>query len=369
MKLRVGMVARCLNTAHIRGMGRYAYELLRHSDCDSGPSWRLYGDDPRYPMLRPPDIDAEVDVFEFRGDRFNLWEQLGLPLRARRDSPDLLHCTEGSLPWWQPVPTVVTLHDTLAWEEEPSTNFYLDSVLPAALSRCAAVITISESSRRDIAAKWPHLASKLTAIPHGIADEYFIDGVGGPTPALRTRLGDAPYLVYIGGPLPRKRLGWALQVLAASTGSELHLVVCGFDATKHVDAHQLVPNELRARVHFAPFLSDSELLALYRGAQAVLYPTLYEGFGFPAVEAQAAGTPVIFSALGSLAELIGPLSFVAEPNDLSAWTDALSQAVSIGDRRPALAGDAREWARAFSWQRSFDAHLAVYRSVLSPSRA
>jgi alpha-1,3-rhamnosyl/mannosyltransferase len=129
-----------------------------------------------------------------------------------------------------------------------------------------------------------------------------------------------------------------------------------------------LPPDLKSRVHFAPFLSDAELRALYGAAVAVLYPTLYEGFGFPVVEAQAAGVPVVFSAVSSLSELIGPLALVAATDDLQGWCRALHDSLSMGDRRLSLAAEARSWAQRFSWQASLAAHLDVYRDVAARRR-
>ncbi|OON59509.1 hypothetical protein B0920_24355 [Massilia sp. KIM] len=365
------MVARCLNTEHIRGMGKYVYELLRHGQAHPELGWRLFGNDPRYGMVIPPGARAEAEVFGFRGDRFRAWEQVGLPLRLRRRRPDVLHATEGALALWQPVPTVVTVHDTLAWEERPDTlgaRLYWDRLVPAALNKCAHVITISESSRNDILKRWPWLESKLTVIPHGIDEEYFQPEDSRVPPALAQRIGASPYLVYLGGPMARKRPDWAIELLAASRQPGLKLVMCGFGSAARGKAEAALAPALRERVLFAEFLQDSELRALYRGAQAVLYPTLYEGFGFPAVEAQAAGTPVLFSALGSLKELIGPLSFVVPPHEREAWLAAIDETARLGEARAERARAASAWARGFVWQQSFNQHLAVYRSVAMGAR-
>lgn len=363
--MRIGLVARCLNTAHVRGMGKYVMELLRHSS--DGIDWHLFADDPRYPLLRPEGPRFTPDVFEFRGDRLRLWEQLGLPQRARRLPLTLLHCTEGALPLWQPLPTVVTLHDTLAFEERPDTageRLYWDHLVPAALKRAAHVITISESSKRDILARWPDLAPKLTVIPHGIEAAYFEPPTSGLPVALTSTLADARYAVYLGGPMKRKRFDWALRTLAAQPDGTLKLVACGFGADAREAARKALPHELQGRVIFAEFLADAELLALYRGAVAVLYPTLYEGFGFPAVEAQAAGTPVIFSPLGSLAELVGPLATLVPAEDLAAWSAALHEAATLSPQaRAAKAAQASAWAQGFRWSASWHRHLEVYRRV------
>lgn len=366
MALRVGLVARCLNTEHIRGMGKYVFELLQQSNPQDGLEWYLFGDDYRYGMVAPVDKLSTNDIFSFKGDRFHLWEQLGLPLRTIKRDINVLHCTEGTLSLWQPKPTVVTVHDTLSWEDRDDTTLasaYYETILPAAMKKSAAVITISESSRIDILARWPWLESKLNVIPHGIDDAYFMPDTGEIPEDLKAMIGNAPYLVYLGGPMERKRFKWASEVLAKTGHPSLKLIACGFGSEARRTGADKLPANLRARVHFASFLSDSELRALYRGAQAVLYPTLYEGFGFPAVEAQAAGVPVIFSALGSLKELIGPLALMVPPDDLDAWAAAVAEAMNMGTHRADRAREASAWTRQFSWKESFEKHLAVYRKA------
>ena len=349
-------------------MGRYVYELLGQSRDEADLSWVLFGQDARHPLTHPPHPRLQVDLFDQRGDRLHLWEQWGLPRRAQAKAVDLLHCTEGSMTWWQPLPTVITLHDTLMWDEyapDAVSRFYWEQLMPAALAKAAAVITISDSSRDDILARWPQLAPKLTVIPHGIDPAYF-SAETAPLPAtLQNALGGLPYVAYLGGPLARKRFGWALEVLAAQSDPRLKLVACGFGSKGAEQAAGSVPPALRERVLFAPFLSDAELLALYKSARAVLYPTLYEGFGFPAVEAQAAGVPVIFSPLGSLKELVGPLSTVVPADDLPAWAAALDAAVGLPEHaRIERAQKARRWAQRFQWSESYARHVEVYGRLI-----
>ena len=369
MALKVGLVGRCVNTPHIRGMGKYVYELLQQTQPRDDLSWVVFGDDPRYPMTVPAGAGIVTDVFPFRGDRFHFWEQIGLPRRAAGHAVDLLHCTEGTLPLWQPVPTVVTVHDTLMWEERSSdlvSTIYFDTLLPAALKKCAAIVTDSESSRDDILGRWPWLEVKLSVVPMGIAAEYFTDEAARLPESIRAAVGEAPYVVYFGGPIERKRFTWARDVVARCGDPDLKLVACGFAAEARLAAENALPRELRDKVVFAPFLSDAELRGLTRGARAALYPTLYEGFGFPAVEAQAIGVPVIFSALGSLKELVGPLALVVPPYEMDAWLGALAGALSMTDEeRMAKAEAARSWARRFMWSENFSRHLTIYREVIA----
>lgn len=368
MTLNIGLIARTLNVPHLRGTGRYVQELLKNTRAGDDVRWTAYGHNPAQPFRVPAGLHGRAEVFDFKGDRFHLWEQLGLPLRLRRAGVQLLHGAENTLPVWQPVPSIVTIHDTVLFEEAvrgTPHHRYLQDVQTMALRRCAHVITISESSRRDIAARWPFVADRLTVIPHGIGDDFFQPGSAALPAALKQPLGDSPYLLYLGGGQPRKRFGWALELLARSGRADLHLVACGFGAGT-APAADTLPQPLRGRVHFAPFIEDAELVALYRGATAAVYPTLYEGFGFPAVEAQAAGTPILFSPVSSLVDLIGPLAWAVPAEDFAAWQAALDEVLTMpAPARAERAAQGIEWARRFSWRRSVEAHFAVYREVLS----
>ncbi len=368
MTITIGLVATCLNTQHIRGMGKYVFELLQQSATESDLRWCAFANNPSIPLIVPETTQVERAVFTFRGDRFHLWEQIGLPWQTLKRHVDILHCTENTLPLWQPKPTIVTLHDTIMWDElQASDNaIYLNKLLPAALSKCAAIITISESSRQDILTRWPSFESKLTTIYHGIASEYFNEDISAPLPNdLQTALSQSPYLIYLGGSMERKRFSWALKVMAHFRHPTLKLVACGFGAEARQQAQVKLPAELQEKVCFANFLSDAELRALYRSASAVLYPTLYEGFGFPALEAQASGVPVLFSALGSLRELIGPLAVVLPPDDLNAWLAAVAEVLAMSEQRQEKAKAARQWAQQFSWSACFAKHLAVYQQVFA----
>jgi alpha-1,3-rhamnosyl/mannosyltransferase len=141
----------------------------------------------------------------------------------------------------------------------------------------------------------------------------------------------------------------------------LQLVVLGVPEMGHAAARDALAPELRERVCFAPFLSQTLMPRLYQNAAALLYPTLYEGFGFPALEAQAVGTPVLMSALGSLAELVGPGAMVLEPEDRDGWIAAARMAVEARRDGASPNDAARRWARRFTWEASAAAHLALYR--------
>src|SRR6185503_10655642 len=179
--LHVAVDARCLNSAHLRGMGKSLFELVRRTSASGALRWHLFADRPDLPF-HVPSPAADVSVFETRGYRFHTWEQIAFPLKAWRVRPDVLHAPATFAPWWQPVPTAVTIHDTIPWMEGDSArpaDFYRDRVLPGAYARAKAIVTISECSRRDIVSRWPHLEPKMHIVPPGV-DERYLDATVRP---------------------------------------------------------------------------------------------------------------------------------------------------------------------------------------------
>lgn len=365
--LHVAVDARCLNTAHLRGMGKVVFELVRRTAAAGAVRWHLFGDRPDRPMMSPDVPGVEATVFSTRGHRFAAWEQWSLPSTARRLGVDLLHAPATTLPFWQPVPTVVTLHDTIPWQQEDEAlpgGFYRDRLLPTAYQRAAAIITVSNNSRRDILARWPALQKKLHVIPNGV-DEQYLEAEPDRRPIeIGGHIIKEPYVLYVGGADPRKRLTWALQAWwsTSSPGSST-MVVCGVEAAAHEGVRRMVPRAFQDRLILAPFIDEQEMPRLYMRAAAVLYPTLYEGFGLPVVEAHAVGTPVLFSDVGSLTELKGPAAVVLPVDDLQAWVRALDLIVHSRPQRPGADRVARAWARQYSWDACVDRTLAVYHDV------
>lgn len=363
--LRVALDARSLNTDHLRGIGKSVFEFVKRTAASRAIEWQLLADRPDRP-LQLPDPACEVSLFETRGDRFHAWEQLSLPRRAQQLAVDLLHAPGTSMPWWQPVPTVVTIHDDIPWQEGDLTwpaGFYRDRLLPAAYHRAAAVTTVSDNSRRDILRRWPSLQPKLHVISPGVDARYLDAAVERRPVQIGGRFMTEPYLLYLGGTDPRKRLSWALQTWWGAADTGAWLIVCGIAAANHDEVRQLVPHDLRDRLILAPFVSEEDMPRLYMQAEAILYPTLYEGFGLPVIEAQAVGTPVLYSEVGSLIDMKAPGGVVLPVDDLPAWVRTVTALVT--SRRRAQGPDriAREWARQYSWDAYTERTLAVYDEV------
>jgi glycosyltransferase involved in cell wall biosynthesis len=172
-----------------------------------------------------------------------------------------------------------------------------------------------------------------------------------------------PYLVYFGGELARKRLDWTIDTFEAIEDTELLLVICGLPEERHADFIAKLRPETRGRVRLLPYIATDSMARLFQNAAAILYPTLYEGFGFPALEAQAVGTPVLLSPVSSLQELAGPGARLLNPDDRRSWIELCNRLVAQyrAGRRPDI--DARRWAKRFSWKEAAQRHYQVYEAA------
>lgn len=364
--LRVAVDARSLNVEHLRGIGKSLYELIKRTASSGAVEWHLLADRPDRPIHVPEERSCDVAVFETRGHRFHSWEQWSLPHAAKQLGVDLLHAPGTSMPLWQPVPAVVTIHDTIPWQGADAAwppGFYRDTVLPAAYQRARAIVTVSETSRRDILARWPSVRPRLHVISPGVDERYFETSVNTPHARIEGRPIAEPYLLYIGGSDPRKRLMWALQTWWEACPTGTSLVVCGVDAGAHDNIRRVVPRQMRDRLILAPFVSEDDMPGLYARAAAVLYPSLYEGFGLPVIEAQAVGTPILFSSVGSLAELQGPGAVVLPVDDRAAWVKTVNHIVQARACGYCPNRIAQAWARQYSWDAYVERTLAVYEAV------
>jgi glycosyltransferase involved in cell wall biosynthesis len=364
--LHIALDARSLNTEYLRGTGKSLYELVSRTAATGSIRWHLLAARSDCSVHVPPLEDIRVSVLTAPATNAFAWEQWSLPAEARRLGVDVLHAPTTTMPWWQPVPTVVTIHDTALWQhEDPAwpSAFYRDRLLPSAYRRAGAIMTVSNTARRDILARWPELKPRLHVVSPGV-DERFLEAQPDRQPIV---VGDCvvkePYLVYVGGTDAYQRLSWALQTWWNGGDKSASLVVCGVDPAKHEIVRRLIPPEYQERLIVAPHVDENEMPRLFMRAAAVLYPSLGHGFGFPVIEAQAVGTRVLFSDVGSLGELKGPGAVVLPVDDLQAWVRAAD--IIVQSARDGRGPDriARAWADQYSWDSYVKRTLAVYDSV------
>ncbi len=302
--------------------------------------------------------DVETHPFRFgHGGRLTrvvrdaVWYPALLPAAAARANVDVLHCTTLRAPLVSRVPVVVTVHDVAPLRRPESFNAwtrrYTSLTLRRILRSAAAVITVSAFQQRELAALTGVPEQKVHVVHQGVGPPF---NAAGPA-------ADGDYVLAVATLEPRKNLGRVVEGFHRSgLGGELR--VAGAQGWGDVD----VSGE---RVRWLGRVDDDELAALYRGARCLVYPSLYEGFGLPVLEAMAAGTPVVCPAGSPYDEFAAGVALTCDPRDADSIAAAIRQAAT--GNRTKLVESGRERAAAFSWERTARGTLAVYRLAAGAS--
>lgn len=289
-----------------------------------------------------------------------LWTHLRLSWEMLTRPPGTLFIPSHVVPTWHPTRTVVTIHDLgyLCFPQAHTrwSRFYLNVSTWFSVRAARRVIAISEATRRDLVKHYKTPTSKIRVIYHG-RDSMFApvtDEKKLAETAARYGVGRL-YCIHVGTLQPRKNLSMLVKAwdeLRSRTHNLPQLLLAG----KHGWLYDSLLGEVRARglgdlVKLANYVQRDDLPALYSGALALTLPSLYEGFGLPALEAMACGTPVIASNSSSLPEVVGDAGVLLDPNDVSAWADAVLRLMNDEALRKQLSRLGLQRAARFSWER------------------
>jgi glycosyltransferase involved in cell wall biosynthesis len=300
---------------------------------------------------------------------------LALSWACRRYQLEIIHDPNGIAPLLGPgagTRRIVTLHDAFAYVY-PETHNRLDnwryrSMLPRALRNADMVLTDSDHSRRDLKRYLALPDANLQVIPLGV-DLWFQPLADGEVRrAVLSRYGiTRPYLLYLGGINARKNITQLFTAYARirERHPDLLLVVGGKRQwrTGEIDA-AFRRLDLASHVHFTGYVADGDLPALYSAAELFVFPSLYEGFGLPPLEAMACGTPVVTSNVSSLPEAVGDAALTVDPYDVGELVLAIDRLLTDEMLRADLRRRGLERASRFTWARTARETLAIYEQVL-----
>ena len=302
------------------------------------------------------------------------WSAMGLPRAATSARVDVIHAPSYTAPLWSSAPVVVTIHD-VSYERHPEWYPYQRDAMRRMFYRrsartAARVLTDSEFSASEIAAAYQIPRDRIIVAPLGVSDHFApVDRPNETLPAQIT----SPFLLHVGDLHERRNLPLVVHAMFEAQRRPgmppLSLVLAGVDRGigDRLRAYAREADSPDSVVCLGP-VTDSQLLALYRGAAALVYPSRYEGFGLPVLEAMACGTPVIASRAASIPEVLGDAGVLLDPDDELGWANAIAQVVSDEWQKGRMRKAGLTRAKEFTWARTASITLEAYRQVASGSR-
>jgi glycosyltransferase involved in cell wall biosynthesis len=367
------------------GVGQYTQQLIRYLPIadpdDEFVAWYLHARG----LLRPRRFFADVRARNLteKASRFpaRIFQpasyRLGVPRVEWLVDFDLFVATNFLAPATDHPDRVVPVVHDLAFQHFPQSAPHIDERwrrrFAETLAEAPAIIVPSTSAAQDLRESFAVAGERVHVVHHGVDAEAFAPVSDAAVDAVRRRFGiPGPYVLFVGGIEPRKNLEHLVRAFAASDSSHLSLVLAGGpvrwypEATERLDAAiQLLPESVRARIVRTGYVSERDKLALLSGATLLAYPSIYEGFGFPVLEAFAAGVPVLTSNVSSLVEVAGEAAVMVDPADVDAIAAALSELVADEDLRAVLSAAGVARASRFTWEATARATAAVLRDAAS----
>ena len=379
--MRIGIDARFAVRSR-RGIGNYTLGLINHlAELDHQNEYLLYVDSDDQERVLP--IQENFRARKIGPANYAVWEQLLLPARAKEDRVDVLHCTGNTAPILldRRIRLVVTIHDMMylktgsllprsACRHQRLGRVYRSVIVPRAARHAARVVTVSHFSKEEILTHLPFLRDEDVVVVYEAGnDTYHPLDRDDAVQQVRCRYGiSGNYILSLGGIDPRKNTRLLVQSFLElkhqGTISERLLVVGVPKCAQTMFFDHADSSTCRGETLFLDFVSEEDLLLLYNGATVFVYPSLFEGFGLPPLEAMACGTPVISSNTTSIPEIAGDAALLIDPTDGNCLKRVLADLLHDRCLCEQLTRRGFDRVRQFSWQKTAAETLAVYESLL-----
>ncbi len=376
--MRIGIDARRMQVKPT-GVGRYLSNLLHEwSISEPHEDYSLFFSyqETAYPFLKQNCFTQCVLDERFVGSIKTLWEQLYLPLYLKKIPLDVFFSPQYFLPFWLSSPTVVTIHDisyTALPPEYPLAGHWKYHYFSRWAARhAAAVITPSEFSKQEILKHYGIPESKIVVIPlaperifRPLTDSHTLESI-------KSKYGlKGPFFFNIGTILPRRNIPNLLRSFKRllEKHKDIYLLIVGENHLRPSSTFDQLISDLRLsdNVIWHSYIPEEDLVPLYCAAHALVYPSSYEGFGLPVLEAMACGTPVITTRQSSLPEVAGEAGLYVDPHSLNDLTDAMINILENNFLRAELRQKGLKQASRFSWSRTARETMDVFRKIANTS--
>ncbi len=367
------------------GLSRYIYEIVtRLPRCAARSGFTAFtGNTPvskEFTASKPPNLRITRSRFPTERAPVRIaWEQAILPFASSRANLDLLHCPVNVRPFVSTCPVVITVHDLifLRYPEafHPAKRAYLKYMTGWSARHAAHVIAVSEQTRSDVIELLRVRPERVTTVHNGVGSQFVPQSEEQRVAFARDKGLTRRTVLYVGTLEPRKNITMLLEAfskLASDPDYDDTCLVIGGSKGWYYDEVFATAERLglmaSGRVRFLGRVPDEELPLWYNVANVFVFPSMYEGFGLPPLEAMACGTPVITSDTSSLPEVVGDAGIMLPPDEPAAWTAAMHTVLDNPAIADELGAKALERSKQFSWDRAARETLAVYRLVLEKEK-
>lgn len=362
------------------GIGRYVRELVTAlASVDQTTTYRLFvagAFSSSMPLM------SAAPNFEWRTTPLTprwlarMWHRASIPLPVEvfTGAVDLYHATDFVLPpTHRSTKTIVQVHDLsfvrVPESASPRLKAYLDRVVPASVHRSDHIIADSQATKEDIAELYHVQTDKITVL-YGAVDPRFKPLFNHQTAQVRQKYGidNFPFVLSVGTIQPRKNYERLTKAVAQlrNQGVDLHLVIAGGRGWLEDPFYETIRTTgMQPYVHLIGFVDEADLPALYSTAACFAFPSLYEGFGLPVLEAMACGVPVVTSNISSLPEVAGDAGVLVDPYSVDAIAESLLKVVFDTEVRETLIKKGFQQVKHFNWQSSARLLKNLYDQVLS----
>ncbi len=372
--MRIGIDATSLSPQPV-GVGNYIINLIRSlNNLDTEHQFIVFAQQGKRALFDISDeSNLEWILVTDKSPAIRLvWEQAVFPGLLRRSGVDLLHSLHYTRPVNLPCKSVVTFHD-MTFFLFPHLHTRAKRLFFPLATRISArmadgLIADSESTRQDAIHLLKIDPGKIFTVPLGVDDKFHPISVPAPLEDVRQKYGlPQRFILYVGLVEPRKNLPHLLQAykILIEGGGNLSLVIVGrFGWKYHRVLGQIEELGLKENIHFTGYVSVQDLPMVYNLADVFVYPSTYEGFGLPPLEAMACGTPVITSAVSSMPEHVGDAGILVPPEDVQALAQAMDDVLTNESLKNRLARRGPRQASQFTWDRTARETLQVYQKLI-----
>ncbi|UTW63342.1 glycosyltransferase family 4 protein [bacterium SCSIO 12741] len=375
--MKIAVNTRLLLPNKLDGIGWFTYETLKRITQQRPEVEFIFLFDRRY---HPPYLFSENVRGVWAGPPsrhpflWYIWFGNTVPRLLNHLKPDLFLSPDGYLPHFTHVPCVPVIHD-LNFEHHPEDlpfwyRHYYRHFFPKYAKKATRIATVSEYSKKDISERYGISSELIDVVYNGISEDYHPIDSAEKEKARQKYAGGKPYFLFIGSLHPRKniaRLIRAFDDFKKTQGSEeIQLVLAGRKKWWDQDMESAFQSSpYKSEIHFVPGFEQSEANTLVGGAELMVYPSTFEGFGVPPLEAMKAGVPVVVSNLTSMPEICGEAGFGIDPFNADSITRGLHEVWNNSDLRNNLIARGLNRSKEFTWQRSADLLWASVEKALS----